>query len=84
MASLNTEQHDESRTTTGRAAATTTVAGQPSSELHVDDNPSAGDEVEYQTGVRVWLAIAAMYTALFLNGLVSLLIAQSGCNLADH
>lgn len=73
MASLNTDQRNESRVNTEPDAASI-IAGQPSAELHVDDNPPPAGDIEYPTGAKVWLAIAAMYTAIFLNGLVSLFL----------
>ncbi|KAK5939819.1 hypothetical protein PMZ80_008201 [Knufia obscura] len=83
MASLNTDQRNESRVNTEPDAASI-IAGQPSAELHVDDNPPPAGDIEYPTGAKVWLAIAAMYTAIFLNGLDLTIVAVAVPSLTDH
>jgi len=47
------------------------TAGRPASLLEVDDNLQSQDgDTVYPTGPKLWLALSAMYTAVFLNGLV--------------
>lgn len=39
-------------------------------QLEVDENAPPVEEVVYPTGAKVWLALGALYTAGFLQGLV--------------
>ena len=41
-------------------------------QLEVDENAPPVEEVVYPTGAKVWLALGALYTAGFLQGLVSI------------
>lgn len=43
-----------------------------------EERPATSDNITYPTGLKVWLAMAAIYTAHFLNGLVSLESTSSG------
>lgn len=62
----------ESITSTSREASNTLNVGRPSEQLEIDDAPRSTDEVVYPTGPKLYLALAALYTAAFLNGLVML------------
>ena len=57
-------------TSTPRESSDTLNVGRPSEQLEIDDTPPGTDEVVYPTGPKLYLALAALYTAAFLNGLV--------------
>lgn len=65
-------------------SATTVAIGRPTEQLEVDDAPPADDEVIYPTGFKVYLALAALYTTFFLNGLDLTIVAVAIPKLTDH
>lgn len=62
------EHHDTAAAPNDNISGTTVE--QPTAQLEIDDNSQAPDDVVYPKGLKVWLAIGAMYMAFFLNGLV--------------
>jgi hypothetical protein len=46
-------------------------SSRPTEQLGMGDDSHAEDgEIVYPSGIKVWLAVGALYTAYFLNGLV--------------
>ena len=45
-------------------------SSQPLDQLEIGDDHHGDDDIIYPTGIKVWLAVGALYMAYFLNGLV--------------
>ncbi len=53
-------------------------SSRPAELLEIGDVTTAGDdEIVYPSGIKVWLALGALYTAYFLNGLVRCWVPSS-------
>lgn len=69
----------------GHADAVQTVPGQPSEQLRVEE-PTSGDDddIQYPTGPKVYVTLACLYTAFFLNGLDLTIVAVCVPRLTDY
>lgn len=52
------------------SAATTIVPGQPHEQLQIEAESTPDEEIQYPTGVKLWLNLASMVMVSFLHGLV--------------
>jgi hypothetical protein len=44
--------------------------GQPQEQLEVEEGGISDENITYPTGPKLWLTMASLYIAYFLNGLV--------------
>lgn len=64
--------------------ASQVVPGRPSEQLRVDETTPDEDEIQYPTGPKVYITLACLYTAYFLNGLDLTIVAVCVPKLTDY